>query len=54
MKSERLSHSNAYDHEPGFGIFAGLNLLPKATYMATYSCRISEKIWTRSTYLHYY
>jgi transposase len=44
MGSERLSHSNAYDHEPGFGIFAGLNLLPKATYMATYSCRTSEKI----------
>jgi hypothetical protein len=40
--SERLSHSNAYDHEPGFGIFAGLNFLPKATYMSTYSCRTSE------------
>ena len=42
--SERLSHIKTYDHEPGFGIFAGLNVLPKASYMATYSCRTSEKI----------
>jgi transposase len=41
--SERLSHINAYDHEPGFGIFAGLNFLPKNTFMTTYSCRTSEK-----------
>ncbi len=40
--SERLSHIGSYDHEPGLGIFAGLNRLPKATYMATYSCRTSE------------
>ncbi|OHC06749.1 MAG: hypothetical protein A3J92_07715 [Planctomycetes bacterium RIFOXYC2_FULL_41_27] len=42
--SERLSHINAFDHEPGLGIFAGLNVLPKATYMATYSCRTSDKL----------
>jgi transposase len=42
--SERLSHIKTYDHEPGFGMFAGLNVLPKASYMATYSCRTSEKI----------
>jgi transposase len=42
--SERLSHINAYDHEPGFGVFAGLNFLPKSTFMATYSCLTSEKI----------
>lgn len=42
--SERLSHISAYDHEPGFGLFAGLNFLPKATYMATYSCRTSETV----------
>ena len=29
--------------EPGFGIFAGLNVLPKVTYMNTYSCRCSEE-----------
>jgi transposase len=42
--SERLSHIKTYDHEPGFGVFAGLNVLPKASYMATYSCRTSEKV----------
>jgi transposase len=40
----RLSHINAYDHEPGFGIFAGLNFLPKPTFMATYSCLTTEDI----------
>jgi len=38
----RLSHIGAYDQEPGLGIFAGLNILPKPTYMNTYSCRCSE------------
>lgn len=42
--AERLSHIKTYGHEPGFGIFAGLNVLPKASYMMTYSCRTSEKI----------
>jgi len=41
---ERLSHMEAYDHEPGLGIFAGLNVLPKSTYMSTYSCRTSEEM----------
>ena len=39
--TKRLSHIGAYDHEPGLGVFAGLNILPKATYMSTYSCRTS-------------
>lgn len=42
--NERLSHMDAYDHEPGLGLFAGLNCLPKSTYMATYSCRTSEEM----------
>jgi len=42
--NERLSHMNAYDHEPGLGLFSGLNVLPKSTYMATYSCRTSEEM----------
>lgn len=42
--AERLSHMDAYDHEPGLGLFAGLNVLPKSTYMATYSCRTSEEM----------
>jgi len=39
---KRLSHVGTYDQEPGLGIFAGLNVLPKPTYMNTYSCRCSE------------
>jgi transposase len=42
--SERLSHIESYDHEPGLGVFAGLNLLPKKSFMATYSCRTSEEL----------
>jgi len=42
MGRKRLSHIGTYDQEPGFGIFAGLNVLPKPTYMNTYSCRCSE------------
>ena len=40
--SQRLSHAGSYDQEPGLGVFAGLNVLPKPTYMNTYSCRCSE------------
>jgi len=42
MGRKRLSHIGTYDREPGLGIFAGLNVLPKPTYMNTYSCRCSE------------
>ena len=42
MGRKRLSHIGSYDREPGLGIFAGLNVLPKPTYMNTYSCRCSE------------
>lgn len=41
---ERLSHISSYDHEPVFGLFAGLNFLPKKSFMATYSCRTSEEL----------
>jgi len=40
---ERLSHIKQYDREIGFGVFSGLSVLPKTTYMNTYSCRCSEK-----------
>jgi transposase len=40
--SKRLTHIGAYDQEPGLGVFAGLNVLPKPTYMNTYSCRCTE------------
>jgi len=36
--NERLGHMESYDKEMGLGIFAGLNVLPKNTYMSTYSC----------------
>lgn len=39
---KRLSHIGTYDQEPGLGVFAGLNVLPKPTYMSTYSCRCSQ------------
>ncbi len=42
MGCHRLSHIGRYDQEPGLGVFAGVNVLPKATYMNTYSCRCSE------------
>ncbi|MFH1638304.1 MAG: transposase [Candidatus Woesearchaeota archaeon] len=42
--NERLSHMQSYDKEPALGFFAGLNVLPKSTYMITYSCRTSESI----------
>lgn len=39
---ERLSHISQYDREIGFGVFTGLTVPPKPTYMNTYSCRCSE------------
>ena len=40
----RLSHMDSFDHEPGLGMFAKLNTLPKPTYMNTYSCLTSESM----------
>ena len=37
--NERLSHISQYDADLGFGIFAGLNILPKPGYICSYSCR---------------
>ena len=42
--NKRLSHVDAYDHEPGLGVFAGLNVLPKPSYMGSYSCLTSEEM----------
>jgi len=42
--NERLSHMESYDKEMGLGVFAGLNVLPKSTYMSTYSCLTSTEI----------
>ena len=37
--NERLSHISQYNTDMGFGIFAGLNVLPKPGYICSYSCR---------------
>jgi transposase len=39
---KRLSHIDTYEKEPGLGLFAGLNVLPKPTYMNTYACLCSQ------------
>ncbi len=44
MGGERLCHVRQYDHDRGFGIFAGLNVLPKPTYAGTYSCLVSSQL----------
>lgn len=44
MGGERVSHVRQYDHDVGFGVFAGLNVLPKPTYMGTYSCLFSADL----------
>jgi len=31
--NERLSHMESYDKEMGLGVFAGLNVLPKNTFV---------------------
>jgi len=41
---DRLSKVDSYDQEPGLGVPAGVNILPKPTYMCTYSCRTSENM----------
>jgi len=45
--SERLSHINSYNHDPGLALFAGLTVLPKSSYMTSYSCRTSEALILR-------
>lgn len=40
--NQRLSQMDSYDHEPGLAVFTGLNVLPKTTYMNSYSCLTSE------------
>jgi len=40
---ERISHMDSYSHEEGLGAFANLNVLPKNTYMNTYSCMTSQE-----------
>lgn len=44
---KRLCHVRQYDHDVGFGLFSGLNVLPKPTYMGTYSCLVSANVCRR-------
>jgi hypothetical protein len=41
--NERLSQINDYNFDPGLGLFAKLNYLPKCTAISTYSYRLSSK-----------
>lgn len=47
MGGERFCHVRQYDRDMGLGVFAGLNVLPKPTYMGTYSCRLSADLCQR-------
>ena len=40
---ERLSQINDFNFDKGLGLFAGLNVLPKATAISTYSYRLEQK-----------
>lgn len=42
--TERVSHIDKYNADLGFGLFAGLNVLPKPTYMISYSCRTEASV----------
>ena len=37
--NERLSHIDQFNMDHGFGLFSGLNVPPKPSYMCSYSCR---------------
>lgn len=40
--TERYSHMGDHGFDPGLGLFAGLNVLPKCTAMSTYSYSLDE------------
>jgi transposase len=42
--NDRLSHIKQYNTDLGFGVFSGLNVLPKPTYMCSYSCRTEASV----------
>ena len=44
MGGRRFCHVRQYDHDAGLGTLAGLNVLPKPTYMETYSCLLSAEL----------
>jgi len=40
--TERYAHTGDHSFDPGLGLFAGLNVLPKCTAMSTYSYSLDE------------
>lgn len=42
LGTERYSHVSEHTFDPGLGLFAGLNTLPKCTAMSTYSYSLNE------------
>ena len=40
--TERYAHMGDHSFDPGLGLFAGLNVLPKCTAMSTYSYSLDE------------
>ena len=44
FSSKRLAHSNDYGLDRGLGLFAGLNVLPKSAWFASYSYRVSREM----------
>jgi len=42
LGTERYAHANDYAFDPGPGLFAGLNVLPKCTALSTYSYSLDQ------------
>jgi len=47
LGTERYSHVGDHAFDPGLGLFAGLNVLPKCTAMSSYSYSLDEEHITR-------
>lgn len=43
LRKERLSHIDDYNIDPGLGLFAGLNVLPKKSFATDYSYRTQRR-----------
>jgi len=47
LGTERYAHVSEHSFDPGLGLFAGLNVLPKCTALSTYSYSLDEAHLTR-------
>lgn len=43
LGTERYAHAGDHGFDPGLGVFAGLNVLPKSTAMSTYAYSLDEE-----------